>query len=160
MSEFAIIDPNASETFPAFVSGLMNYFTNELKVPKEKIYNITAYDNYPDFTWDWKRGSGMDLGLIPANTAPDLLNAMTNNPSLKVLVLNGVYDLATPFGGTEYTLTHMGLNKKLWNNIIYKYYEAGHMMYTNDDSAIKFKKDVSEFMSNCLKQLTVPKSRL
>ena len=76
---------------------------------------------------------------------------MSSNPKLKVLVLNGIYDLATPFAGTEYTFDHLGLNKKLKSNICLKYYEAGHMMYIHNASAAAFKKDVSEFITGSLK---------
>ena len=85
------------------------------------------------------------------NTATDLLNVMSNNPRLKVMVLNGLFDLATPFAGTEYTFDPLGLNRKIKRNIIYNYYEAGHMMYVHGESAVKFKKDVAGFISECLK---------
>ena len=73
---------------------------------------------------------------------------MSRNPSLKILVLNGYYDLATPFYATEYTFEHLGLDKKLKPNIQMKYYPAGHMMYINSSSANAFKKDVAGFIMN------------
>ena len=76
---------------------------------------------------------------------------MSNNPKLKVLVLNGVYDLATPFFASEYTFDHLGLNKTIRGNITHKYYDAGHMMYVHQESAVKFKKDVVEFILGTLK---------
>ena len=66
-------------------------------------------------------------GGLP-NTGIDLAHAIATNPALRVLVLNGYYDLATPFFGTEYTMEHLGLEKKLRGNIEMKYFEAGHMM--------------------------------
>jgi carboxypeptidase C (cathepsin A) len=72
---------------------------------------------------------------------------MSKNPGLKILVLNGLYDLATPFYGTEYTFAHLGLEKKLKNNIIMKYYEAGHMMYIHPTSLALFKKDIAAFIT-------------
>jgi carboxypeptidase C (cathepsin A) len=147
LSESTYYDPSYAEINRAFIPSFMNYFTTELKVSKDKTYNTVAYI-YPDFKWDWKR---QNSNASSPSTAPDLLNAMSNNPKLKVLVLNGIYDLATPFAGTEYTFNHMGLDKKVKGNIIYKYYEAGHMMYIQNESAAKFKKDVAEFISDCLK---------
>jgi carboxypeptidase C (cathepsin A) len=76
---------------------------------------------------------------------------MSNNPKLKVMVLNGIYDLATPFVASEYTFDHLGLNNALKKNITHKYYEAGHMMYVHPDSALRFKKDVADFITNTLK---------
>lgn len=152
LSEFALTDPQSENISPAFISGFMHYFITELKVNKDKTYNSSAY-SLPDFDWDWKhkRSNGLFGDASSPNTGPDLLNVMTNNPKLKVLVLNGIYDLATPFGGTEYAFNHMGLDNKLKNNITHKYYEAGHMMYIHKESAVKFKKDVSEFINSTLK---------
>ncbi len=151
-AEYAFNDPQSSDISPAFISAFMYYFTTELKVSKDKNYNISAY-GLTDFKWDWKhqRSNGLFGDASTPSTAPDLLNAMSSNPKLKVLVLNGIYDLATPFGGTEYTFDHMGLDKKLKGNITQKYYEAGHMMYIHNESAIKFKKDVAEFITGNLK---------
>ncbi len=81
-----------------------------------------------------------------ANTGPDLAAAMGTNPHLKVLVLNGYYDLATPFFATEYMFDHLGLSKELASNIEMKYYEAGHMMYIHDASLKMFKADVAGFI--------------
>ena len=70
---------------------------------------------------------------------------------MKVLVLNGIYDLATPFGGTEYTFDHMGLDKKIKGNITQKYYEAGHMMYIRMEDLAKLTRDVREFYAEAVK---------
>ena len=152
LAEYAFNDPQSSDISPAFISAFMAYYTTELKVDKNKTYNTGAYV-FPDFKWDWKhqRSNGLFGDASTPSTAPDLLNAMSNNPKMKVLVLNGIYDLATPFAGTEYTFDHLGLDKKIKGNITQKYYEAGHMMYIHNDSALKFKKDVSDFISTNLK---------
>ncbi len=152
LGEYAFYDPQSSDISPAFTAAFMNYFTTELKVSKDKTYNTGAYV-FPDFKWDWKhaRSNGLFGDAATPSTGPDLVNAMSNNPRLKVLVLNGIYDLATPFAGTEYTFDHIGLNKKIQNNITMKYYEAGHMMYINNTSAAAFKKDVAAFITGALK---------
>lgn len=152
LSEYAFTDPQSNDISPAFISAFMGYYTTELKVPKDKSYNTSAYA-LQGFNWDWKhqRSNGLFGDAATPNTEPDLLNAMSNNPKMKVMVLNGVYDLATPFAGSEYTFDHMGLDKKIRSNIVHKYYEAGHMMYIHNESAVKFKKDVSEFILGTLK---------
>ena len=45
-----------------------------------------------------------------ADVALDLSQAMRENPHLLLYSLNGIYDLATPFFGTEYDLGHMQLD--------------------------------------------------
>lgn len=152
LGEFAFYDPQSSDISPAFTAAFMNYYTTELKVSKDKTYNISAY-SLPDFKWDWKheRNNGLFGDASTPNTELDLVNAMSNNPKLKIMVLNGIYDLATPFSGSEYTFDHLGLDKKLKNNITHKYYEAGHMMYVHNESAAKLKNDVVEFITGTLK---------
>ncbi|MEO5590895.1 MAG: hypothetical protein ABIR15_22555 [Chitinophagaceae bacterium] len=152
LGEYAFSDPADNAISPAFISTFMNYYTTELKVSKEKTYNPGAY-SFPDFKWDWKhaRSNGFFGEAASPSTGPDLANAMSLNPQLKILVLNGLFDLATPFYGTEYTFDHLGLDKKLKNNIIMKYYEAGHMMYINNASAAAFKKDVAAFIVDAIK---------
>ena len=152
LGEYAFYDPQSSDISPAFISAFMNYYTTELKVSKDKTYHTGAY-SFPDFKWDWKhaRSNGFFGDASTPNTGPDLKNAMSANPRMRVLVLNGVYDLATPFAGTEYTFDHLGLNKKIKSNITMKYYEAGHMMYIQNAAAAAFKKDVAEFITGALK---------
>jgi len=43
------------------------------------------------------------------NSGVDLAEALMKDASLRVLVLNGYYDLATPFSATEYVMTHLGV---------------------------------------------------
>ncbi len=44
---------------------------------------------------------------------------------MKVFVASGIYDLATPYFATEYTLNHMQLNSELKLNITSKVYPGG-----------------------------------
>jgi carboxypeptidase C (cathepsin A) len=53
--------------------------------------------------------------------------------------------------GVEYSINHMGLDAELKKNIIMKYYEAGHMMYTHQPSMEKFKEDVDAFIDETAK---------
>jgi hypothetical protein len=43
------------------------------------------------------------------NSGVDLAEALVKDANLRVLVLNGYYDLATPFSATEYVMAHLGL---------------------------------------------------
>jgi len=71
---------------------------------------------------------------------------MTKNPFMRVFVASGYYDLATPYFATEYTVAHMGLEPVHRQNIETRYYEAGHMMYIDEDCLKQLKRDVAEFM--------------
>ncbi len=85
-----------------------------------------------------------------ADTSAALRQAFAQNPSMKVMVASGYYDLATPFHATEYTLGHIDLDENARKNIQIKEYEAGHMMYVHPQSLAALKKDVAAFISGSL----------
>jgi carboxypeptidase C (cathepsin A) len=41
---------------------------------------------------------------------------------------------------------HLPMPEKLQQNIVYKYYEAGHMIYVNDAVLKQFHEDVAAFI--------------
>jgi carboxypeptidase C (cathepsin A) len=43
-------------------------------------------------------------------------------------------------------MDHMDLTPELRENIVFEYYEAGHMMYVHEPSLVKFKKDLAGFV--------------
>jgi carboxypeptidase C (cathepsin A) len=145
LSEGAEYDPQSASISPAYIAAFTNYYYSELKVDKKLTYKISAYST-PGFDWNWKHNKNGFGDAATPNTAVDLAEAMSHNPHLKILAMNGYYDLATPFYGTEYTFDHMGLEKKIRDNVTFTYYDAGHMMYINPKEGMAFKKDVAAFI--------------
>ena len=144
-------DPQSSAISPAYITGFLDYLHRTLKVSKELTYSITA-GRRKDFKWDWSHEGNKRWGTQAAiNTGIDMAQAMTRDPNMKVLILNGIYDIATVFYGVEHSINHLGLTKEIKDNIIMKYYEAGHMMYTHQPSLEKFKKDVAGFIKETSK---------
>ena len=153
LSERSSDDPQSNAISPLFTTAFLSYYYGDLKMDKQYVYNASAY-TAEGFNWDWKhkKSDSPDWGdVVTPNTVVDLVEAMNHNPNLKVLVLNGYYDLATPFFATEYTFDHLGLENKLKQNISLKYYPAGHMMYIHSNSANVFKKDVAGFINDSSK---------
>jgi len=145
LSQYSAYDPQSSAISPGYTALFMDYFYNTLKVNKAHTYYTSAYAR-KGFDWDWKHAMNGGGFPTPPNTGPDMAQAMSRNPHLKILILNGLYDLATPFYGVEYSIDHLGLEKEIKSNIIMKYYEAGHMMYTHRPSLEQFKKETAEFI--------------
>ncbi len=146
LSQVALTDPQGDAISPPYISAYKDYLYNDLKVRKDLSYT-TSTGSRKDFKWDWNHnGNVIWNAQVAVSTLPDITSAMKRNPNLKILILNGYYDLATVFYGVEYSINHMGLGSELKKNIIMKYYEAGHMMYTHKPSMQKFKKDVDEFI--------------
>ncbi len=144
-------DPQSAAISPAYIAGFLDYYYGTLKVNKKSSYAITAGVR-DGFKWDWKHEGNQRWGTQAAiNTGIDMAQALSRDPNMKVLILNGIYDIATVFYGVEYTIDHLGLTPEIRNNITMKYYEAGHMMYTNPPSLEQFKKEVSEFIKSTSK---------
>jgi carboxypeptidase C (cathepsin A) len=94
--------------------------------------------------WDW----GVQNGF--ADTTAPLRNAFSKNPYMKVMVAASYFDLATPYFAVQYTFNHMGLHPEMHNNIRWDFYQAGHMLYIDNDSAAKLKHDIADFYSSAL----------
>ena len=98
--------------------------------------------------WDFRHRPPGSRGPNDTNTADvalDLSAAMRQNPHLLLYSLNGIYDLATPFFGTEYDLGHMQLDPQLKGNVRFAYYPSGHMVYLNPQALTQMKADLARF---------------
>jgi carboxypeptidase C (cathepsin A) len=67
-----------------------------------------------------------------------------------VLVMEGYYDLATPYYAANYSVDHLDLGPNFRKNISFETYPAGHMVYVDNGSHEKMKKDLVDFMGKCL----------
>jgi len=136
-SEF---DPSSTLTSPPFTAVFTNYVRGELGYKTD----LTYYVSGGIMPWDY----GVQNGF--GDTTALLRNAFTKNPYMKVMVAASYYDLATPYFAAQYTFNHMGLHPEMHKNIIWNYYQAGHMMYIDSDSKAKLKRDVAEYMAAAL----------
>ncbi|MHB8176944.1 MAG: S10 family peptidase [Vulcanimicrobiaceae bacterium] len=117
---------NASIASPFFM--LQNeYMQKNLKYRTPLMYRMGAYKEIQKVgPWNFKHD-----GSLPLNTAPDLAQALTYNPHLRVFSANGYFDSVTPFLATVYTLNHLNLAPQLQSHISYGFYPSGHMIYLN-----------------------------
>ena len=157
-SRYTGVDPDASGDSPdfdasevsisgAFVGTLQSYLAHNLGYETDMPYRLSARDG-EGYKWDWQHEApGTRFTLNNPNTALDLATAMRSNPYLKVLSLNGYYDMATPFFGTEYDLNHMMLEPAQQRNLEFRYYPSGHMVYLNPDALHAMRLDVQRFVN-------------
>ncbi|PZX55739.1 S10 family peptidase [Algoriphagus chordae] len=152
MSMSSFTDPQSDAISPAYTMGFLDYFHGDLGVSKDLNYSTSAYSKQ-GFKWDWSHRGNQYWGTDGAvTTLPDMADAMSKDPNVKVLVMNGYYDLATVFYGVEHSISHLGLPKSASDRIIMTYYEAGHMMYTDLPSAQLFRDDVKKFIEDTLRK--------
>src|SRR5215470_13011968 len=144
LEENAQGDPEGPAVGGAFTALVNSYNHDELKFGKDKVYHNTAN---AFGGWNWVRRDQRRFGFPGApNVDQDLAQAMITNPKLLVQVENGYYDLATPFFATEYTMEHLGLPEALEKNVKLDYYNAGHMMYLQDEDRASLHNHIASFI--------------
>ncbi len=132
----------------AFVTSSNYYLRQILKYNTPLLYRSDIYGLIysGDATWDFKHGFNAQV----LNVAPDLAEAMTYNPFLKVFSANGYFDFATPFFATAYVLDHLYLAPALRRNITYGFYESGHMVYLHPAALARFHDDLERWYAGAL----------
>jgi len=139
-------DPTSAAILPPYTAVFNNYVRTELGYKVDLPYKVFAWDEPAFQKWDWGEA---DKGF--PNTAPGLRAALVENPYLKVLVMEGHYDLATPYFAANYSIDHLNLGPDYRKNVSFTTYEAGHMVYVDSASHAKMKKDLVEFMAKTLR---------
>jgi carboxypeptidase C (cathepsin A) len=92
------------------------------------LYNVTIAA-----AWDWRhKAPGIDTPLGVPNVSLDLSAAMRRNPALRVFIMGGQFDLATPFAGAEFDISHLYPGERLRRNVSFGWYEAGHMAFVDE----------------------------
>jgi carboxypeptidase C (cathepsin A) len=128
-------DPSEASYEGAYVAMFQDYVRRELKWTTDMYYTISANVR------PWDQGQ-------PGMVAEALRSAMTQQTYLKLLVVCGYYDFATPFNGIEQTVSHMMLEPAIRKNVTFTYYEAGHMMYIDKKAREKLHKDMDAFINS------------
>ena len=133
-------DPTEADVLPPYTSVFNSYVRNELGYKVDMPYYVFPREG-GGFKWEWgSAGEGFP------STATDLRHAIVRNPFLKILVMEGYYDLATPYYAANYTMEHLDLPEKFRSQISYATFEAGHMVYLPADQLKKMRGDQGAFV--------------
>ncbi|PEQ13139.1 peptidase S10 [Novosphingobium sp. PC22D] len=144
-------DKSSDAISGAFIASFRDYLGRELGYRSDMPYRLSARDA-EGWTWNWQhKAAGGNWPQNNPNTAVDLAAAMRENPYLKVLSLNGYYDMATPFFGTENDLGHMMLEPREQQNLVFRYYHGGHMTYVNPEALAEQKADIAAFIDSAVR---------
>ena len=133
LSKDADYDPFTQSISSAYLAGMNAYARQDLKFGLNMTYKPSARE--PGWDWDMKHnvpGFGGTEGA--PNVEHDLADAMKQNPKMKVLLMGGYFDLGTLYFGAEYELKHLPISPALQQNISYKFFPTGHMVYVNEES--------------------------
>jgi len=137
-------DPSDTAISGLYVGSFLDQLTTRLGYKTDLDYRLSAREG-GDFDWDWSHRPPAGRSQNVADVTADLGAAMRTNPHLRVLSLNGYYDMATPFFSTERDLKHMMLEPSLRQNLQFHYYPAGHMVYLNPEALHQMRLDMQRF---------------
>ena len=136
-------DPASYQISSAYTAALNHYLANTLKVKMDRPY-LTSNDAIGE-KWRWRTvPEGKYWEPMPVNTARLLGDTMRRNTAMKVMVASGYYDLICPFFDAEYTFNRNGI---VTERVSFKYFEAGHMMYTHTPDYEQLSKDIRAFLN-------------
>lgn len=127
-------DPSSTWLTASFAAAIDSYLRDVLRYRNGSTYVLSsrAIEHW-DFT---------HAGRSLPDTVPDLAAALAADPALRVLVVNGIYDLATPFHVTESDLARIGSDR-----ISVRNYPGGHMSFLDAAARPRQKADLAAFLA-------------
>ena len=147
LAKEAAYDPQSAALSSAYVSGFNDYARRTLGYGEGKMFkpSVNVFRFWNNNHVPPGRGFGAPRAML--NVMPDLASAMKYNPGLKVMLLGGYYDLATPYFEGYYEMKHLPIPDALQANISYHYYQSGHMVYAHEASLKALHDDVAAFIA-------------
>lgn len=128
-------DPSDAAFTLGFGSTYNDYLQNELGFQTDRRYipmNDKVNEGWTFPIDDWG-------GYLSQERT--IYELMSKNNFLRVWVLCGYYDAATPFYSVEYVFRHVFLNENYRDNLSFTYYPCGHMIYMEKEAFDKFRRD-------------------
>ncbi|MCP4713614.1 MAG: peptidase S10 [Deltaproteobacteria bacterium] len=141
-------DPGLDSLAGTFAGAVNHYLKKELQFSSDLPY--WYLNSKVAQSWNWKGALRGGQGFV--DVSRKLTDALHINTALQVFVATGLYDLATPYFATRYTLSHLDLHDSLRGNLHLRRYPAGHMMYLDRDVLRQFTEDVRQFYGGMLKK--------
>lgn len=141
-------DPSYSQVQPVFTSTVNDYLTEELGYKTSLRYYILG----EGLGGPWKYNEG------PLDMSEPLRRALANNPYTKVMVAMGYYDVACTMGANDQLLDRMNLDPRLKGNVVRTRYQAGHMIYLDDNCRRQLHDDVARFIKSQSRPTVAPKT--
>lgn len=150
MGENTQYDPTDASIDTPLISLFNGYVHNTLDFGKGMFYRPTLYAYIPGYHWsmEHKAPGSRFARSATLNVMLDLAAAMKRDPDLKVMLIGGYMDLATPFYGAIYEMHQLPIPEKLQSNISYAFFPSGHMVYVNPEAHKGMHDAVAKFIES------------
>jgi len=134
-SSFHFGDPSGDRLVAPLTSAVVDLTTRKLKWRPDGSYETLN----GAVARAWNFGSGMH----PVESVSDLRQILALDPKLKMLVAHGLFDLATPYFGSQIVLDQL---PPYASRVKLMVYPGGHMFYSRDASRQAFRTEVEQLM--------------
>ncbi|MGB8605152.1 S10 family peptidase [Bradyrhizobium sp.] len=136
-SYFHFNDPSGEPLTAPLTSAAVDLTTRKLNWRPDGSYELLS--GAVERAWDFGRG------LNPAESISQLRQILALDPKLKVLVVHGLFDLATPYFGSKILLDQLPAYATR-ERVKLVVYPGGHMFYSRDASRQAFRAEAAALM--------------
>jgi carboxypeptidase C (cathepsin A) len=118
------------------------YYRDTLQVPETAPYVTLSFA--VNGAWNWQAREGESGGLFYLNAAPHIAALMRQQPTTRLMLAGGYYDLAVSYLGARYVLAHAGIAP---GRIHTEGFAAGHSPYDDAPGLHQFAAAIRAFAS-------------
>ncbi len=123
-------DPVLDNAIAAYTAAFNAYAPEGLGYKTELQYRTLPMSVNHQWNFDGAREGQDGLGLALSG----LQTALLDHPATKVLIVNGRWDLVTPYFASRWLIDQLNVPDSVRKGIAIKVYDGGHMMYLRPDS--------------------------
>ncbi|MGA7264722.1 MAG: septum formation initiator, partial [Stellaceae bacterium] len=132
-------DPVLQPAVAAYGTAFNTYLAEALGVHTDQPYRVLPHDVSQQWNWDGERQHGTE-GLAMSS----LEAALLEHPATKVLIVNGRYDLVTPYLSSRWLVDQLEIPAATRSAIQLRVYDGGHMVYMRPASRSLLAHDAAE----------------
>src|SRR5262249_38807385 len=136
-------DPVLDPAVAAYTAAFDAYAPEALGYHTEEPYRVLPREVSRQWDWEGARGEEGGLGLALAA----LQNTLLKWPERRLLVVNGRYDLVTPYLASRWLIDQLALPVAVRGAIRLRVYDGGHMMYTRPPVRAALAADAAELFA-------------
>jgi carboxypeptidase C (cathepsin A) len=140
--ELTAADPSETPLRKIFPPAFQQYREHVLQYDNQLPYLATIA------TPDWNYGPAKTAGYF--NVVTLLKDVLSRHKDLKIHIVSGDYDLATPPATVDQAVAKLDAHGNLRDQLRVHHYQAGHMFYTDDKANKQWRKDSEVFYQNTL----------
>ena len=116
-------DGRLTRVTASLAAAINDYLRRDLGYETDRSYRVLNRE--VSRRWEWGDGQGF------IGAADELKAVLSREPTFKVLIVHGAYDLVTPYFTSVYVARQMRLDPEVQDAVRVEIYEGGHMFYTH-----------------------------